>query len=78
MDIACLLTDISLLSWQILNFFYLVFVYFVYPETKGLTLEEVAKVFDGKDAKVGRVDVEQMKKETLKEKDDLIVSVKED
>lgn len=32
---------------QILDFCYLVFVYFMYPETKNLTLEEVAKVFDG-------------------------------
>lgn len=32
---------------QILDFCYLMFVYFMYPETKNLTLEEVAKVFDG-------------------------------
>jgi MFS family permease len=47
------------LAWK----FYLVYigwlivevltVYFVYPETKGPTLEEVAFVFEGKDAKVG-------------------------
>lgn len=46
------LTDMS----QILDFCYLVFVYLFYPETKNLTLEEVARVFDGEDAKVARVD----------------------
>lgn len=40
---------------------YLVFVYFFYPETKKLTLEEVAKIFDGKDAKVGRMDLGEVK-----------------
>lgn len=55
---------------QILNFCYLIFVYFFYPETKRLTLEEVAKIFDGDDAKVGRVDMRnvrdlQMEKEKV-------------
>lgn len=47
---------------EILNFCYLFFVYFVYPETRNLTLEEVAKVFDGPDAKVARVDMIEMEK----------------
>lgn len=37
------------------------FVYFFYPETKRLTLEEVAKIFDGDDAKVGRMDMQDVK-----------------
>ncbi|KAK2748466.1 MFS hexose [Colletotrichum kahawae] len=49
--------------YTILDFCYLLFVYFFYPETKNLTLEEVARVFDGDDAKVGRVDIEAVKKE---------------
>ncbi|OAP56307.1 hypothetical protein AYL99_09486 [Fonsecaea erecta] len=36
----------------------LVFVYFLYVETKGPTLEEIAKIFDGEDAEVGLVDVD--------------------
>ncbi|KAL0942047.1 uncharacterized protein CTRU02_204810 [Colletotrichum truncatum] len=43
--------------YTILDFCYLVFVYFFYPETKNLTLEEVAQVFDGDYAKVARTDV---------------------
>ena len=31
-------------------------VYFFYPETKGPTLEEMAKIFDGDSAAVGQVD----------------------
>ncbi|KAJ9608791.1 hypothetical protein H2200_006562 [Cladophialophora chaetospira] len=33
--------------------FELVFVYFLYVETKGPTLEEIAKIFDGENAEVG-------------------------
>lgn len=36
--------------------FELIFVYFLYVETKGPTLEEIAKIFDGDDAEVGEVD----------------------
>jgi MFS family permease len=35
--------------------FELVVVYFFFVETRGPTLEEVAKIFDGKDAEVGQV-----------------------
>lgn len=39
--------------------FELVVVYFYYVETKGPTLEEIAKIFDGDDAKVARVHVKE-------------------
>ena len=40
----------------------LVFVYFVYVETKGPTLEEVARIFDG-DSAVAKIDMRQVEKE---------------
>ena len=40
----------------------LVFVYIFYVETKGPTLEEVAKIFDGEDAAVAHVDMEHIEK----------------
>ena len=40
--------------------FELVFVFFFYVETKGPTLEEIAKIFDGDDAEVGQVDFEKI------------------
>lgn len=52
-------------------------MYFFYPETKGLTLEEVAKVFDGDDAKVARMNVGDVKKELEVEKDAVDISVKD-
>lgn len=36
--------------------FELVFVYFLYVETKGPTLEEIAKIFDGENAEVAHID----------------------
>ncbi|KAI0017284.1 sugar transporter [Xylariomycetidae sp. FL0641] len=39
------------------------FVYFMYIETKGPTLEELAKVIDGDEAQVARLDLEQVEKE---------------
>ncbi|KAK0746080.1 general substrate transporter [Schizothecium vesticola] len=44
-------------------FLELVFVYFMYVETKGPTLEELAKVIDGDDANVARIDIHQVEKE---------------
>ncbi|EMR66836.1 putative hexose transporter protein [Eutypa lata UCREL1] len=41
----------------------LCFVYLMYVETKGPTLEELAKVIDGDEAEVARLDLEQVEKE---------------
>ncbi|KAI5459387.1 general substrate transporter [Mariannaea sp. PMI_226] len=46
------------------DFVELVFVYFFYVETKGPTLEEIAFIFDGKDAIVEHIDLAQVEKET--------------
>lgn len=45
--------------WDTLEF---VFVYFFYVETKGPTLEEIARIFDGDDA-VAHIDFDQVEKE---------------
>ncbi|KAM7206588.1 General substrate transporter [Rhypophila sp. PSN 637] len=45
-------------------FFELCFVYFMYVETKGPTLEELAKVIDGDEADVAHIDIRQIEKET--------------
>ncbi|KAL2270194.1 hypothetical protein VTJ83DRAFT_2378 [Remersonia thermophila] len=42
-------------------FLELCFVYFMYVETKGPTLEELAKVIDGDDAAVGKVEIHEEK-----------------
>lgn len=39
------------------------FVYFFYVETRGPTLEELAKIFDGEDAMVAHVDINNMEKD---------------
>ncbi|KAH8547680.1 general substrate transporter [Umbelopsis sp. PMI_123] len=39
--------------WTVLTAFWLLFVYFYVPETKGKSLEEVAVIFDGDDAIIG-------------------------
>lgn len=36
--------------------FEVLFVYFFYIETRGPTLEEIAKIFDGEDAEVAHID----------------------
>jgi len=45
----------------------LVFVYFVYPETMGPTLEEISRIFDGDDA-VAHVDVHAIEKGIMEER----------
>lgn len=47
-------------SWDLVE---LTFVYFFYVETRGPTLEELAKIFDGEDAMVGHVDINNMEKD---------------
>ncbi|KAH8201865.1 hypothetical protein TruAng_003952 [Truncatella angustata] len=44
-------------------FLELCFVYFMYVETRGPTLEELAKVIDGNDAQVAHLNLEQIEKE---------------
>jgi hypothetical protein len=46
-------------------------VYFVYPETKGPTLEEISRIFDG-DAAVAHVSMAAIEKETAEERLDNI------
>jgi len=55
-----MLTVLCLQCWIFLE---LTFVYFMYVETKGPTLEELAKVIDGDDADVARIDIRQVEKE---------------
>ena len=53
--------------WDVLEF---VFVWFFYVETKGPTLEEIARIFDG-DAAVAHIDLDQVEKEMQRaERDD--------
>lgn len=47
--------------WIIVEF---LFIYFFYVETKGPTLEEIMKIFDGDDIEFNQLDVGQIQKET--------------
>ncbi|KAJ5457721.1 hypothetical protein N7475_009109 [Penicillium sp. IBT 31633x] len=51
------------LIYTIWIFIELIFVYFFYVETRGPTLEELAKIFDGEDATVAHIDLQQVEKE---------------
>ncbi|KAJ5563266.1 hypothetical protein N7535_008430 [Penicillium sp. DV-2018c] len=51
------------LIYTIWIFVELCFVYFFYVETRGPTLEELAMIFDGNDAAVAHVDLQQVEKE---------------
>jgi len=42
----------------------LVFVYFFFVETRGPTLEELAKIFDGENAEVAHLTLNEIEKET--------------
>jgi sugar porter (SP) family MFS transporter len=50
------------LFYTLWDFVELVWIYFVFVETKGPTLEEIAKIFDGEDA-VAHINLEQVEKE---------------
>lgn len=50
------------------------FIYFMYVETRGPTLEEVAKVIDGDQAAVGHVSMDKVEKEALHEENDHVSS----
>jgi len=52
---------------QVWIFIELAFVYFFYVETRGPTLEELAKIFDGESAEVAHLDMNQVEKETQAE-----------
>ncbi|KAK2768661.1 hypothetical protein FQN54_000517 [Arachnomyces sp. PD_36] len=45
--------------------FELIFVFFLYVETKGPTLEEIAKIFDGPNADVAQIHPEKMETEAI-------------
>lgn len=42
-------------------------MYFIYPETKGPTLEEISRIFDG-DAAVAHISMDTIEKETHEER----------
>ncbi|KAK4194171.1 general substrate transporter [Triangularia verruculosa] len=51
-----------MLFYTIWNLFELVFVWFFYVETKGPTLEEIARIFDG-DSAIAHIDMHQVQKD---------------
>jgi hypothetical protein len=52
-----------MLFYTLWDFCELIFVWYFYIETKGPTLEEIARIFDGDDA-VAHIDLAQVEKET--------------
>lgn len=52
-----------MLFYTLWDFCELVFVWFFYVETKGPTLEEISRIFDGDEA-VAHIDLDQVEKET--------------
>jgi predicted transcriptional regulator len=61
-----MLTNKSLPSSQLWDFVELIWVYFIFVETKGPTLEEIAKIFDG-DHAVAQISLQQVEKEVALE-----------
>ena len=55
-----MLTQKPLQCWVL---FELIFIYFFYIETKGPTLEEIVKIFDGPNAKVALIDLAKVEDE---------------
>lgn len=53
--------------YTIWDFLELLFVYFFYVETRGPTLEELAKIFDGEDAQVAHLDMHEVEKDVVAE-----------
>jgi hypothetical protein len=51
-----------MLFYTLWDFVELVFVWFFYVETKGPTLEEIARIFDGDDA-IAHIDLQQVEKD---------------
>ena len=51
------------------DFLELLFVYFFYVETRGPTLEELAKIFDGESAEVAHLDLHEVEKDIHNEHD---------
>ena len=49
-------------TYAVINFAIIPTIYFVYPETKGPTLEEISKIFDGEGA-VAHIDMNAVEKE---------------
>lgn len=64
------------LFYTLWDFVELVWIYFVFVETKGPTLEEIAKIFDGEDA-VAHIDLEQVEKEIQLEHAENVTTVVE-
>jgi len=51
------------LFYTLWDFLELLFVYFFYVETRGPTLEELAKIFDGESAEVAHLDLRDVEKD---------------
>lgn len=57
-----------MLFYTIWDLFELVFVWFFYVETKGPTLEEIARIFDG-DGAIAHIDMHEVQKDIYRNAD---------